>query len=146
MRQFNYFANGGPFPGTCLSCGNNKELYDLGKDEQTNSSHLLCTRCIGELATTTGYTLRSIAMREAEHLKAHNKELESQLKAVPAQIEGLIDGIRNNVANFVLAVSSSDDSNNSKAVQDDPTNGSGAARPRKTENSNNKAPSKSASQ
>jgi len=146
MRQFNYFANGGPFPGTCLSCGNNKKLYDLGKDEQTNASYLLCTRCVGELATTTGYMLREVAMRENDHLKAHNKELEAQLKAVPAQVEGLIDGIRNNVANFVLTVSSSDSASSAKPVQDDEAAEPKPARPRKAADSNNKAPSKSASQ
>ena len=136
MRQFNYFANGGPFPGTCLSCGNNKELFDLGKDEQTSASYLLCTRCIAELATTNGYILRAPAMKEHDHQKAHIAELETKLAAVPKQVEGLIDGIRSNVADFVLAISSSDDSHSNKAISD----GSGASakpvRTRKTEDNN----------
>ena len=137
MRQFNYFANGGPYPGQCLSCGNNKELFDLGKDQQTGSSYLLCTRCVAEVATFTGYILREPAMREADHLKAHIRELEAQVKSVPAQVEGLINGIRSSVADFVLAVSSSSDDNGGVSVQDDSADASKPARPRKTKNSDN---------
>lgn len=137
MRQFNYFANGGPFPGTCLSCGNNKELFDMGKDQQTGSSYLLCTRCISEIATFTGYILREPAMKEYDHLKAHMLELEEQLKAVPNLIEGLINGIRSNVADFVLAVSSSGDSAVASPVQDDSGDSSKPVRARKATDSNN---------
>lgn len=135
MRQFNYFANGGPFPGTCFSCGNNKELYDMGKDEQTQASYLLCTRCVSEIAAFTGYILREPAVREHDHLKSHIADLEGQLKAVPKKIEGLIDGIRSNVADFVLAVSSSDDVDSNSPVQDDAKPSPKPVRNRKTEDS-----------
>ena len=136
MRQFNYFANGGPFPGTCLSCGNNKELFDLGKDQQTGASYLLCIRCVGEIATHTGYILREPAMKEYDHLKKHMTELEDQLASVPNLVEGLINGIRSNVADFVLAVSSSSDSASSAPVQDDSGASSKPVRARKATDSN----------
>ena len=137
MRQFNYFANGGPFPGTCLSCGNNKELYDLGKDQQTSSSYLLCTRCVAEIANFTGYILREPAVKEHDHLKAHIRTLETQLAAVPQQVEGLIDGIRSNVANFVLGITDSAKPASGSAVQDDAEAPRKPSRPRKTEDSDN---------
>lgn len=146
MRQFNYFANGGPFPGQCLSCGNNKELYDLGKDQQTGSSYLLCTRCVSEIASFTGHILREPAVRELNHLKAHIRELENQVKSVPAQVEGLINGIRSSVADFVLAVSSSSDGDSRVSVQDGSESPRKPARPRKAANSDNETPSEPASE
>jgi hypothetical protein len=120
MRQFNFFKNGGPYPGTCLSCGNNKELYDLGKDQQTGSSHLLCTNCVAEVAAIAGYTPREAALKTFDALTAQVAKLEKQAQAVPNLIEGLIDGVRSSVADFVLAVSSSDDGDSSSPVQDVP--------------------------
>jgi len=143
MRQFNYFANGGPFPGTCLSCGNNKELFDLGKDEVTSASYLLCNRCVSELASFTGHILKEPAMREFDHLKSHIAELEAQVKKAPELVEGLINGIRSTVADFVLAVSSSSDNSRSVSVQDDSGNTSKPARPRKAKNSDDETPSES---
>lgn len=137
MRQFNYFANGGPFPGTCLSCGNNKELYDLGKDQRDGESYLLCTRCVSEIASFAGYILREPAMKEYDHLRKHNHELEAQLKAVPTLVEGLIDGIRSSVSDFVLAVSSSGDGGSNSPVQDGAKAGRKPSGARKTEDSDN---------
>lgn len=137
MRQFNYFANGGPYPGVCLSCGNNKELFDLGKDPVDGRSFLLCTRCVAEIANFTGYILREPAMREHDHLKKHIKDLETKLDKVPNLVEGLINGVRSSVADFVLAVSSSDDVSGDSAVQDDAERSSKPARPRKTADSDN---------
>ena len=146
MRQFNYFANGGPYPGTCLSCGNNKELFDLGKAEADGSSHLLCTRCIAELAEHTGYTRKDVAVKEIDHMKAHIKDLEQQLKAVPNNVEELINGIRSSVADFVLTVSDGSDGVSVVPVQNDSESNGKPSTSGKTKNSNNKAPSKSASQ
>jgi hypothetical protein len=146
MRQFNYFANGGPFPGTCLSCGNNKELFDLGKDEVTNASHLLCTRCISEIASFNGYILREPAMKELDHLKAHTRQLEAQVEAVPTLVEGLINGIRSSVADFVLAVSSSGDNGGSVSIQDGTEGHRKPGRPRKAADSDNETPSEPASE
>jgi hypothetical protein len=136
MRQFNFFANGGPFPGVCFSCGNNKELYDLGKDQQNGTSYLLCTRCISEIASFTGYISREPAMKEYDHLKQHNTELDAQLKAVPTLVEGLINGIRSSVSDFVLAVSSSSDSGSDSPVQDGAKASRKPSGARKTEDSN----------
>lgn len=146
MRQFNYFANGGPYPGTCFSCGNNKELFDMGKDQQTGGSYLLCNKCVSEIAAFTDHIPRKPAIEEHDHLKAHIKELEAQVKQVPNLIEGLIDGVRNSVADFVLAVSSSSDDSGSVPVQDGTESPRKPGRPRKTTNSDNEAPSEPASE
>lgn len=146
MRQFNYFANGGPFPGTCLSCGNNKELYDLGKDEVTNASHLLCSRCVSEIADFTGHILKEPAMKEFDHLKAHIRELEAQVATVPNLVEELINGVRSSVADFVLAVSSSSDNRRSVSVQDGSEGSRKPSRPRKAADSDNETLSEPASE
>lgn len=146
MRQFNYFANGGPYPGTCFSCGNNKELFDMGKDQQTGGSYLLCNKCVSEIASFTGHILREPAMKEYDHLKSHASELEAQLKRVPNLVEGLIDGVRSSVADFVLAVSSSSDNSGDIPVQDGSKDSDKPARPRKAKNSDNETPSESASE
>lgn len=137
MRQFNYFENGGPYPGTCLSCGNNRELYDLGKDPVDGRSFLLCRQCVSELASFTGYIQREPALREHDHLKAHIRDLEAQVDKVPALIEGLINGVRSSVADFVLAVSSSGDNTSDSPVQDDAESPRKPGRPRKTADSDN---------
>lgn len=144
MRQFNYFANGGPYPGTCMSCGNNKELFDMGKDQQTGGSYLLCNKCVSEIAAFTGHILREPAIKEHDHLKAHIKDLEAQLNRVPEQVEGLINGIRNTVTDFVLSVSSSGDDSGGVSVQDDAEAPRKPGRPRKTTNSDNETPSEPA--
>ena len=144
MRQFNYFANGGPYPGTCFSCGNNKELFDMGKDQQTGGSYLLCTRCVSEIAAFTDHIPRKPAIEQHDHLKAHNKELEAQLNQVPNLVEGLINGIRSSVADFVLAVSSSSDNSGSVSVSDGTESPRKPGRPRKTADSNNEASSEPA--
>lgn len=146
MRQFNYFANGGPFPGTCLSCGNNKDLYDLGKDEVTNASYLLCNRCVADIAIFTGHILREPAMREHDHLRNHIAELEAQVKRVPDLVEGLINGVRSSVADFVLAVSSSSNDGGSVPVQDGTESPRKPGRPRKAADSDNETPSEPASE
>ena len=146
MRQFNYFANGGPYPGTCFSCGNNKELFDMGKDQQTGGSHLLCNKCVSEIASFTGHILREPAMKEHDHLKSHITELEAQLKRVPNLVEGLIDGVRSSVADFVLAVSSSSDDGGDIPVQDGAESPRKPSRPRKTKDSDDEAPSEPASE
>lgn len=146
MRQFNFFANGGPFPGTCLSCGNNKELFDIGKDQQTGGSYLLCEKCVGEVASFAGYIQREPTLREFDHLKAHIVSLEQQMKTVPNLVEGLINGIRSSVTDFVLAVSDSGDNDNNLSVQDGTKDDDKPNRTRKTTNSNNKAPIESASE
>lgn len=141
MRQFNYFANGGPYPGTCLSCGNNKELFDMGKDQQTGGSYLVCNKCVSEIASFTGHILREPAMKEHDHLKSHVNELEAQLKRVPDLVEGLINGVRSSVADFVLAVSSSSDDSGDISVQDGSEGPRKPGRPRKTKDSDDEAPS-----
>jgi hypothetical protein len=74
-------------------------------------------------------------MRESDHLKSHIKELESQLEKMPAQVEGLIDGIRRSTADFVLAVSSSSNVPSDSSVSDDAEGRRKPGRPRKTEDS-----------
>lgn len=137
MRQFNYFENGGPYPGSCVVTGDNKKLISLDVQIPNYGNVMLNLRTVEELAHFIGYAPKEPMIAELDHLKAHIRDLESRLNAVPKETENLINGIRSSVADFVLAVSSSSDDNGGVSVQDDSADASKPARPRKAKNSDN---------
>lgn len=117
-RHFTFFANGGPFPGTCLSCGYDKELFDLGGTRAGGGNNLLCIRCSRELAEFMGFADKATFEAEIESLKAALVSRETELNKVPNLVDGLINGIRSSVTDFIFAVSYSSDSNQHEPVQD----------------------------
>lgn len=141
MRQFNYFENGGPYPGSCVVTGDNKNLISLDVQIPTYGNVMLNRRTVEELAYFIGYAPKEPMVKEVEHLRLHIKQLEARLNAVPSETENLINGIRNSVADFILTVSSSSDDGGSVSVQDDSGDASKPARPRKTKSSNDQASS-----
>jgi len=108
MRHFLYFENGGPFPGTCISCGDNKHLYDIQGTRFDGGNNLVCKKCVGELAVFAGYAELAPLEDDIHNLRAEIETLETQLNRVPTLVEDLINGIRNSVTDFVFAVSYSD--------------------------------------
>ena len=113
MRHFIYFENGGPFPGTCISCGATKELYDVGGTRFDGGNNLLCKRCIGELAVFTGYVPEAPLAELIELKEEEIGLLNDQLNRIPGEVEELINGIRSRVTDFVFAVSYSDSASDS---------------------------------
>jgi hypothetical protein len=117
MRHFNYFENGGPFPSTCISCGNNTKLFDLGRELQGGGMAQLCFTCASELATFIGYAEAAPLKTKITELESEIVSRETELAKVPSKVEDLINGIRSSVTDFIFAVSYSDDDNQHKVVQ-----------------------------
>jgi len=108
MRHFLYFENGGPFPGTCISCGDNKHLYDIQGTRFDGGNNLLCKKCVGELAVFAGYAELAPLEEQIYNLEADIEAHERELARIPEHVEELINGIRSSVTDFVFAVSYSD--------------------------------------
>jgi hypothetical protein len=108
MRHFNYFENGGPYPGTCLSCGATKELFDVGGTRLEGGSNLLCKKCSVELALFLGYVEEAPLQEQMNNLEADIEAHERELARIPDHVEDLINGIRSRVTDFVFAVSYGD--------------------------------------
>ena len=143
-RHFTFFANGGPFPGTCLSCGYDKELFDLGGTRSGGGNNLFCVRCARELAEFMGYAEKATFEAEIEALKSTITSREAELNKVPNLVDGLINGIRSSVTDFIFAVSYSDNSDGNAPIQDDAGPSQGASKDREAAPGQRKAPSKPA--
>lgn len=146
MRHFNYFANGGPFPGTCISCGNNKDLYDVGGTRFDGGNNLLCGTCAKELATFIGYEDPTSLEAEVNRLTSANVQLEIEIAKIPNLVDGLINGIRSSVTDFIFAVSYSDSADKPEIVSNIPVSDSGEYKASKAAAGQRKAPSKSVSE
>ena len=135
-RQFNFFPNGGPYPGTCVACRSNVNLFDLGADLLSGGNAMICKQCVTDLAVFMDYTEEAPLRAEIAALKADIVSRETELAAVPKHIEELINGIRSNVTNFVLTVSGSSDDSSSVPIQEPAVSNAGASKPRKTASRN----------
>jgi hypothetical protein len=117
MRHFNYFENGGPAPSSCISCGAIKELFEVGQLAYGGMAQL-CLKCVKELAVFVGYAEKAPLELEIDLLKNDVEAHEIELARVPDKVEGLINGIRSNVTDFIFAVSYGVDADKSAPVQD----------------------------
>jgi len=125
MRQFNVFPNGAPFPGTCVGCRSNINLFDLGADLMSGGNAMLCLQCVNDLAEFIGQAPKQPLLDEIAALKAEIVSRETELKKVPDLVEGLINGIRGSVTDFVFAVSYSDSISGAEPVQNSKPSKSG---------------------
>lgn len=104
MSHFHFHKNGGPFPGTCIRCGNNKELWQLGNIPASNMAALLCDRCLTELATFTGFvTGRSYAELNAAKTSIIDTQ-KAQLEAAPKLMEKFTHDITSIIGDFVTSL------------------------------------------
>lgn len=117
MRHFNYFENGGPYPGLCISCGATKQLFDIGGSRLDGGSNLLCKKCSIELATFLGYVDEAPLLKQMNILEADIEAHERELARIPDHVEDLINGIRSRVTDFVFAVSYSDSVSDSEIAE-----------------------------
>lgn len=108
MRHFNYFENGGPYPGSCVSCGATRELFDIGGTRIDGGNNLLCKKCSVELALFLGYVEEAPLQEQMYNLEADIEAHERELARIPDHVEDLINGIRSRVTDFIFAVSYSD--------------------------------------
>jgi hypothetical protein len=125
MRHFVHYPNGGPYPGSCATCGSPKDFFDTGIDSFNNGKVLLCRSCIADLGYNIGFALEAPLRDEIAALQAQIQVLNEMIVRIPNLTEGLIDGIRNRVANFILDVSSSSDSDSPETVPSTPEDHSG---------------------
>lgn len=118
MKHYVYFSKGAPFPGTCVACRSNKDLFDLNADLLSGGNAMICLQCVNNLAEFTGHTPKQPLLDEIAQLKAEIVSRETELAKVPSLVEGLINGIRGSVTDFIFAVSYSSSVSSEEPVQD----------------------------
>jgi hypothetical protein len=79
---------------------------------------MICLQCVNNLAEFTGQAPKQSFIDEIAVLKKEIVSRETELAKVPALVEGLIDGIRGVVTDFVFAVSYSDSVSSEEPVSD----------------------------
>jgi hypothetical protein len=79
---------------------------------------MICLQCVNNLAEFTGQAPKQPFLDEIATLKKDIVSRETELAKVPALVEGLINGIRGNVTDFVFAVSYSDSVSSEEPVRD----------------------------
>jgi hypothetical protein len=144
MRHFNYFENGGPAPSSCISCGAVKELFEVGQ-LLTGGMAQICLKCVKELATFIGYADKAPLELEIDLLKNDVEAHEIELARVPDKVEGLINGIRSSVTDFIFAVSYGVDADKPAPVQNITSTDSGEHKASKAAAGQRKAPVKPSS-
>jgi hypothetical protein len=142
MRHFNYFENGGPAPSSCISCGAGKQLFEVGQ-LLTGGMAQFCLKCSKELATFIGYVEEAPLLETINLLESDLEAHEIELARVPDKVEGLINGIRSSVTDFIFAVSYGVDADKPAPVQNDSDSGSGEHKTSKNATGQRKASSKS---
>ena len=146
MRHFNYFENGGPAPSSCLSCGNPKQLFDLGREiPVAGGMAQVCRTCVTELAVAIGYAEKAPLDAEIKTLETEVSIRDKQLLNIPNQVDGLINGIRSSVTDFIFAISYSDNAGKPEVVSDFSGTDSGEHEADKAPAGQRKASSKPAS-
>lgn len=143
-RHFVVFQNGAPFPGTCVGCRSNIELHDLGADLLSGGNAMLCKQCVMDLAVFNGYAVEAPLLAKIAELEQELASREATIGNIPNNVEELINGIRNNVADFILTISGSSDDSSSVSVQKSTGSNAGASKSGKAKSSNAKARNESA--
>lgn len=146
MRHFHYYENGGPAPSLCMSCGGNKQLFDLGRPIPiTNGMAQLCLTCVKEIALFIGFADRAPLDAEIDRLKSEIVSRETELATIPNHVEDLINGVRSSLTDFIFAVSYSDNADQPAPVQDNSDANSGEHEASKATAGQRKAPVKPSS-
>jgi hypothetical protein len=137
-RHFNYHENGGPFPGKCVACGNNKKLFNLARELPFQAgTALICHDCVRDLAEFIGFVNPLPLEEELEELSAQLVSRETEIKRIPDKLEEFINGVRDQFGNFIVAISSDSDDDQPEVVRDSEASASSSDRPRKTKNVDN---------
>lgn len=146
MRHFHYYENGGPAPSSCMSCGRNNQLFDLGREiPVAGGMAQLCLTCTKEIALFIGYAERAPLDAEIAQLKTDIVSRETEIAVIPNHTEELINGIRRSLTDFIFAISYSDHADKSAPVQDDSEPDSGEHEASEVAAGKRKAPVKPAS-
>lgn len=145
MRHFHYYENGGPAPSSCMSCGRNNQLFDLGREiPVAGGMAQLCLTCVKEIALFIGYAERAPLDAEIANLKSEIVSRETEIAKIPNHVEELINGIRSRVTDFIFAVSYSADADQPALVQDNSGSGRKQHKASKAPAGDNNTPSEPA--
>lgn len=79
---------------------------------------MICAQCVNDLAEFTGQAPKQPLLDEIAKLKAEIVSRETDLAKIPNEVEGLINGIRNSVTDFIFAVSYSGSVSSEEPIQD----------------------------
>lgn len=138
-RHYVVFQNGAPFPGTCVACRSNRELHDLAADLLSGGNAMICKQCITDLASFIGWAPEAPLKAEIAQLKEEIVSRETVINNIPNHVEGLINGIRSSVSDFILTVSGGNNGSSDLPVQKSEGSNAGVRKPRKTKSSDNEA-------
>jgi len=103
--HFLFHENGGPFPGSCLRCGNNKKLWQVGTIPSSNMTALVCDKCITELATFAGFVTQKVHNDYVATAEKTTEELKAKVDATPKLMEKFTHDITSTIGNFVTSLS-----------------------------------------
>lgn len=117
--HFRTFPNGAPYPGTCIRCGNNRDLVELGLIAKDEFGVYYCNRCINELAVWRGFVTGESFASEVASSQSRVSQLEAQVNAIPNLIKEFSNDISNIVSNFVVSLASVDVPSKSVQPQSD---------------------------
>ena len=106
MSHFHFHENGGPFPGSCVRCGNNRRLWQLGTIPASNMAALLCDRCLQEIAVFSGFVTGSTyAIQVATSMEKITKQ-KAQLDATPELLRKFSHDVSSLISDFVTSLAS----------------------------------------
>lgn len=143
-RPFVVFTNGAPFPGTCVGCRSNVNLHDLGADLHSGGNAMLCKQCITDLATFIDWAPEAPLRAKIAELEQELVSRETVITKIPDQVEELVNGIRSNVADFILTISGGGNDSSSVPVSSPESSNARNGKSGKAKGSNAKARNESA--
>jgi hypothetical protein len=101
---------------------------------------MICAQCVNDLAEFVGQAPKQPLLDEITKLKAEIVSRETELEKVPSLVEGLINGIRSSVTDFVFAVSYSSSVSSEEPVQEPEPSEPGPDKTEQTPKRHDKAP------
>lgn len=99
--SFRFYEAAAPFPGTCLRCGTDKKLWELGMIRATNIGAYYCDPCLCELGSFAGLESKAGFEEQLDTLEKTINTLTAQVEGTPELAKELIHDLNNLFSNFV---------------------------------------------
>lgn len=117
MTHFRFYANGAPFPATCVFSGDTKDLWEIGSMTVQGQplTVLLSDRVLHELAAQAGFIEKQKYVDLETEMTAKFAKQEAQIEVTPNLIKEFLNDINGIIGNFVTSLASVDVSD--KSVQ-----------------------------
>jgi hypothetical protein len=105
--SFRFYEQGAPYPGICLRCGTNKQLWDLGRSiPGTNMGAYYCDGCLVELASFTGMASKDAHEGAVSKLTTELENAKAQLEVAPSLVKELTHNVQSLLSNFIVNLAS----------------------------------------